>query len=230
MSMTSDPTRAVSGVDEGAQDKQQGTVQDTVTESVLLDGERGGGVEHAAHQHAVVSSESEELILVDLDDQAIGFMSKADAHDGQGVLHRAFSVFLQDADGRILLQQRAHGKRLWAGFWANSVCSHPRRGESMELATQRRMQEELGVAAELEFCFKFDYHAQFEDLGSERELCWVYLGTVDPDQVTHNRTEIADIRWVTPEELDAEIREHSEHFTPWLHIEWERLRDRLLRG
>ncbi|MEO7125097.1 MAG: isopentenyl-diphosphate Delta-isomerase [Nakamurella sp.] len=179
----------------------------------------------------MVSSDSEELILVDLNDHEVGFASKADAHDGEGILHRAFSVFLHDADGRILLQQRASGKRLWAGFWANSVCSHPRRGESMELATRRRMQQELGVAVDVTFCFKFDYHARFGSLGSERELCWVYLGMLDSAAmaaVTHNRTEIDAVRWVSPDELDRELVEHPELFTPWLHLEWEQLRGRLV--
>lgn len=181
-----------------------------------------------SERDAVVSSESEELILVDLDGREIGFATKADAHDGEGILHRAFSVFLTDADGRILLQQRAAGKRLWAGYWANSVCSHPRRGETMEVATQRRMAEELSVTTPLEYCFTFDYHARFGDLGSERELCAVYLGSVDASAITFNRTEIEAVRWVSAAELDRELADKPETFTPWLHLEWERLRERLL--
>ena len=180
------------------------------------------------HRDAVVSSDAEELILVDSSDNEVGFASKAVCHDGDGLLHRAFSVFLLDEDGRILLQRRAPGKRLWAGFWANSVCSHPRRGESMELATERRLAQELGTTVDLEFCFTFTYHAHFGSLGSEHELCWVYLGTVHPESITFNRTEIDAVRWVSPQELDRELAEHPEHFTPWLHLEWERLRDRLL--
>lgn len=178
---------------------------------------------------AVVSSEDEQLILVDLDDTELGFQTKARCHDGDGILHRAFSVFLVDDAGRVLLQQRAADKRLWGGYWANSCCSHPRRGESMELATSRRLTEELGggAAVALEYVYKFDYHARFGDLGSERELCWVFLGRIDPASIDYNRTEIAAIRWVTPAELDAELAEHPEHFTPWLHLEWEQLRGRL---
>lgn len=180
------------------------------------------------HRDAVVSSGAEELILVDAADREIGFDTKERCHDGDGILHRAFSVFLLDSDGRVLLQQRAAGKRLWAGFWANSVCSHPRRGESMAVATSRRLAEELGVSVDLEFCFTFTYHARFGSLGSEHELCWVYLGAVDPGSITFNRTEIDAVRWVSPAELDAELAEHPEHFTPWLHLEWDRLRERLL--
>ena len=92
--------------------------------------------------HRIVSSEAEELILVDGEDNETGYLSKAACHDGDGVLHRAFSLFLFDSAGRLLLQQRAATKRLWPGFWSNSCCSHPRRGESMEVATSRRLRDE----------------------------------------------------------------------------------------
>ena len=124
-------------------------------------------------QHRIVSSEREELILVDRDDREIGFASKANAHDGDGVLHRAFSLFLFDDDGRLLLQQRAPDKRLWGGYWSNSCCSHPRRGESLEVATRRRLRDELNFETELEHVYWFCYQASFGDAGSEHELCHV---------------------------------------------------------
>lgn len=179
------------------------------------------------HGHAVVSSEGEELILVDDEDTEVGFATKADAHDGEGMQHRAFSVFLVDAAGRILLQRRHDTKRLWPGYWANSCCSHPRRGESMTEATARRLFEELGVVVDLEYVYKFGYHARFGELGSERELCWVFVGTVD-GEVHPNATEIAEIAWVAPEQLDKDLANEPERFTPWLHLEWERLRGRLM--
>src|SRR5690625_5968564 len=88
-------------------------------------------------------------------------MSKADCHDGDGVLHRAFSVFLFDADGRLLIQQRVAEKRLWPLYWANSCCSHPRAGEETEEAVPRRLDEELGVSADVEYVYKFQYQARF---------------------------------------------------------------------
>ena len=99
----------------------------------------------------VVSSEAEELILVDEHDREQGYLSKAACHDGAGILHRAFSAFLFNPAGELLLQQRADSKRLWPGFWSNSCCSHPRRGESMQVATRRRLLDELNIEAELEF-------------------------------------------------------------------------------
>ncbi len=173
--------------------------------------------------HATVSSDAEELILVDADDRVRGYASKAACHNGHGDLHRAFSLFVFNPQGALLLQQRSPGKRLWPGFWANSCCSHPRRGESMAQATQRRLLQEMGMQCDLRYLFKFEYQADYPGLGAEHELCSVYVGqTAAP--VAANRSEVAAWRFISPTELDAEIIEHPQHFTPWLHLEWERLR------
>jgi len=171
----------------------------------------------------VVSFESERLILVDEADREIGHASKGDAHAGRGILHRAFSLFVFNPAGELLLQQRAASKPLWPGYWANSCCSHPRGGEDMDAATQRRLREELGFTCALEYLYKFQYHAEYGDAGSECELCWVYIGMSDA-QVRVNDTEIAAWRYVKPDALDLEIAESPEHFTPWLKMEWQRLR------
>lgn len=175
------------------------------------------------HDNRVVSFASERLILVDESDREIGHASKADAHAGQGILHRAFSLFVFNPAGELLLQQRAASKPLWPGYWANSCCSHPREGENMDTATQRRLHEELGFTCALEFVYKFQYHAEFGQAGSETELCWVHVGTSDAP-VRVNDTEIAAWRYVKPEALDREIADTPEHFTPWLKMEWQRLR------
>lgn len=172
----------------------------------------------------IVSSDSESLILVDEHDRQIGTASKGDAHDGKGVLHRAFSVFLFDHAGRLLIQQRSETKRLWPLYWANSCCSHPRVGESMDFATQRRMEEELGVSAELDFVYKFCYQAHYLDLGSEHELCSVYVGRVDADQLKPNPSEVAGWRFLTLEEVDAFIDDPEAQAAPWFRMEWRRLR------
>jgi len=171
----------------------------------------------------IVSSESEELILVDRDDNVTGYRSKADCHDGGGLLHRAFSVFLFNPDGELLLQQRADGKRLWPGFWSNTCCSHPRRGESLEVATARRLQDELNLRADLEFVYKFVYQAPFGDEGSEHELCHVYLGRV-AETPRPNVNEIAATRYVAAAELDREFAAAPGQFTPWFRMEWETLK------
>lgn len=175
--------------------------------------------------HRVVSSETEELILVDAEDREIGSLDKGACHDGEGVLHRAFSLFIFNPRGELLLQQRSSSKRLWPLYWSNSCCSHPRRGETMEEATARRLDDELHIAAELEFVYKFAYQARFGAEGSENELCRVYLGRTD-DPVTPNPNEIAAIRWLPAGEVSAELDRLPERFTPWFQMEWQRLRDR----
>lgn len=172
----------------------------------------------------IVSSESEELILVNSDDLPVGSMSKAECHDGEGVLHRAFSLFIFNPRGELLLQQRSSDKRLWPLYWSNSCCSHPRLGESMELATRRRLTQELGVVAELEFVYKFSYHARFGELGSERELCSVFLGIADGD-VAANSSEIADVRFISAAELSGALEADGEKYTPWFRMEWRRLNE-----
>ncbi len=171
----------------------------------------------------VVSSEAEELILVDANDRAIGHRSKARCHDGNGLLHRAFSLFVFNRRGELLLQQRAPGKRLWPGYWSNSCCSHPRRGEDMREAVERRLHQELALHCALKFLYKFEYHAHYEDAGSEHELCWVFAGRSD-GKVAANRSEIEAWRFVAPEALEAELAKHPERFTPWFKLEWPRVR------
>lgn len=174
--------------------------------------------------HRIVSSEAEELILVDADDNETGFLSKAECHDGEGRLHRAFSLFLFNDAGEMLLQQRAGLKRLWPGFWSNTCCSHPRRGETMAIATRRRLRDELNIEVPLEFVYKFRYQAGFGDAGSENELCHVYVGRVS-GPVKPNDHEIAAIRFIAPGELRRELDLHPERFTPWFKMEWQALTD-----
>lgn len=170
-----------------------------------------------------VSADTEQLILVDRDDNEIGHLSKAECHAGSGVLHRAFSLFIFDPQGRLLLQQRSRSKPLWPLYWSNSCCSHPRRGETMAAATRRRQREELGIEAKLEYLYKFIYQADFGDLGAEHELCWVFIGC-SGQPVRAHPDEVADWRFVAPEELDAELERRPDGFTPWFKMEWERLR------
>jgi len=170
-----------------------------------------------------ISADLDALILVDAHDRALGSASKMSCHAGQGVLHRAFSVLIFNENGDLLIQQRAAGKRLWPLYWSNSCCSHPRLGEAMETATSRRLNEELGLTAQLKFLFKFQYQAQFDATGAENELCSVYIGRCAAP-LTINHDEIAAWRWVSPVALNAEISLHGPaRFTPWFLVEWERV-------
>ncbi len=171
---------------------------------------------------SVVGSES--LILVDDNDDEVGYASRTRCHEGSGLLHRAFSLFIFNDRGELLVQQRAAGKRLWPLYWSNSCCSHPRRAESLDVAIHRRLGEELGLKCPLQFLFKFKYQAQFDGAGAEHELCSVFIGR-SAGPVRANAAEIRAWRWIGPEALDAEMRgADTARFTPWFTQEWERIR------
>ena len=170
----------------------------------------------------VVSSEQESLILVDSHDRETGFLDKSACHDGRGVLHRAFSLFVFNTAGELLIHQRASGKRLWPDYWSNSCCSHPRRNEQMADAVKRRLEQELGLQVALNFLYKFEYQADYQGIGTEHELCWVYAGRSDAEPVI-NSTEIRDWRWIDPAELGQALIQESNRFTPWFRMEWERI-------
>jgi isopentenyl-diphosphate delta-isomerase len=182
--------------------------------------------EGASSTSEVVSSDGEMLILVDEGDHEVGHLDKAACHDGDGTLHRAFSLFIFNRRGELLLQRRSATKRLWPRFWSNSCCSHPRRGETMSAATRRRLDQELGLTTELHHLFTFSYHAPYLDLGAEREVCWVFAGASD-DEPRVNTNEIAEVRWIGPGDLDRELESRPELFTPWFGLEWPRVRPRL---
>ena len=168
-----------------------------------------------------------DLILVDADDRVLGYLDKARCHDGAGKLHRAFSVFLYDASGRTLLQQRGRQKRLWPGYWSNSCCSHPRRGERTLAAARRRVKEELGVSAPaLRFAYKFIYHARYRNSGAEHELCYVYVGRLGPRAIARlapDPSEITALKWLSRAAIDAKVDSPRSRVTPWLRLEWRTL-------
>jgi len=170
-----------------------------------------------------VSFADEQLILVDDDDDVLGYDTKAACHQGDGILHRAFSVFLFNEHGEVLLQRRSVLKPLWPGYWANSCCSHPRRGEQQSRAVNRRLFEELGIKTSTEFVYKFRYQAHYGDIGSEHELCSVYIGLQKgPPDV--NVSEIDDWCFMSPDKLDDALAHQPELYTPWLKLEWRGLR------
>ena len=170
-----------------------------------------------------IMADSDALILVDEADRGLGHLSKDRCHEGRGVLHRAFSLLIFNSRGELLVQQRAPSKRLWPLYWSNSCCSHPRIAESMEAATQRRLLEELGIQCELEFLFKFQYHAQFDANGAEHELCSVFIGRCD-EPLSINPDEIFDWRWISPDVLHRQLSgSDSSKYTPWFMLEWARV-------
>ena len=177
----------------------------------------------------IVSNASEQLILVDDNDREIGFKAKNDCHLGKGVLHRAFSIFVFNAENELLLQQRSPSKMLWPNYWSNTCCSHPRKGEAMQDAVVRRLKQELGFECPLTFLYKFKYQAQFGAIGAEHEYCWVYYGRYD-GAVDVNVNEIAAWRWVNVEALERELAVTPDRFTPWFKMEWVHIKANYLDG
>ena len=162
----------------------------------------------------------EEVILVDTNDRPLGTMPKMEAHE-KAVLHRAFSVFILNKKGELLLQQRAWEKYHSPGLWTNSCCSHQRKGESNLEAGNRRLQEEMGMEADLEELFSFIYKAPFDNGLTEHELDHVLLGYSDSDP-NINPDEVAAFRWAQLETIAAEMQADPDQFTAWFKIIFDR--------
>ena len=158
----------------------------------------------------------EQVILVDLDDCEIGVMEKMEAHK-QAVLHRAFSVFLFNPQGKMLLQQRALTKYHSAGLWTNTCCSHPRPGETLENAVARRLMEEMGITTKVSKAFDFIYQAELPDNLNEYEFDHVFIGNYD-DEVRPNHLEVANFVYQSIEEVAANLQSHPEKYTVWFKI------------
>lgn len=158
----------------------------------------------------------ETIILVDKDDKDIGSIEKLEAHK-KGLLHRAFSVFIFNSKGQLLMQQRADGKYHSAGLWTNTCCSHPNYGETTLKAVHRRMKEEMDMVAAVEFKFKFTYKALLENNLTEHEIDHVYFGVSD-DLPKINPGEVKSWKYISMEELEEELTKHPENYTAWLKI------------
>jgi isopentenyl-diphosphate delta-isomerase len=169
------------------------------------------------------------LILVDVEDNVLGYETKEKCHQGKGILHRAFSIFIFNNSLKLLVQKRSALKPLWPLYWSNSVCSHPRKGEADLEAAHRRLKEEICIETPLQFLFKFQYQASFKDIGSENELCSVYIGKTDVPIVA-NPEEIDQWNYINLEELDRDIQAHPEMYTPWFKMEWQWIRKSHMRA
>jgi isopentenyl-diphosphate Delta-isomerase len=168
-----------------------------------------------------MSFREEQLVeLVDAAGAACGTATVRQAHTAPGMRHRAFSVHLLDARGRMLLQQRAAVKTRFALRWANATCGHPMPGEPVTIAARRRLAEEVGIRdIELTEIGIYGYRAVDPDTGRvEDEYDHVLLGILDgePAPSRFDPSEVAALRWVPPGELLEELKSHPEQFAPWL--------------
>ena len=156
------------------------------------------------------------LILVNENDEPIGEIEKMEAHE-KALLHRAFSVFIINSKGEILMQQRALDKYHSAGLWTNTCCSHQFPNEKSLDAANRRLLEEMGMEAKLKFLFKFQYKAPFDNGLTEHEIDHVFLGYSD-ELPTINKKEVNNYNYTSIEKLKAEIKSKPENYTVWFKI------------
>ena len=167
----------------------------------------------------------EQVILVDEQDNPIGLMEKIEAHE-KALLHRAFSVFIFNNKGELMLQQRAKDKYHSPLLWTNTCCSHQRDGETNLEAGKRRLQEEMGFVTDLEEVFSFVYKAPFDNGLTEHELDHVMVGFYN-DKPTLNREEAESYKWMTLEEVKVDMSLNPNEYTAWFKIIFEKAYDKI---
>ncbi len=165
----------------------------------------------------------QEVILVNENDEQIGVMEKIAAHE-KALLHRAFSVFIFNSNGLMLLQKRAVSKYHSPGLWSNACCSHPMPGEATHDAATRRLHEELGFTTSIEKAFHFTYKATFDNGLTEHEFDHVYLGHYD-GSIYPEPNEVDTYKYLSISEIQKEITEYPGSFTPWFLIAFPLLKD-----
>lgn len=159
---------------------------------------------------------NEFVILVNELDQEIGLMEKMEAHK-KGLLHRAFSVFIFNTEGKMLLQQRADSKYHSPNLWTNTCCSHPRKGESTMEAANRRLKEEMGLQCKVSHEFQFIYKVDLDQNMIEHELDHVFMGVTD-DLPVLNSAEVKAYRYEFPAAVAKEMEDQPDRFTSWFKI------------
>ncbi|HRH59222.1 MAG TPA: isopentenyl-diphosphate Delta-isomerase [Chitinophagaceae bacterium] len=158
----------------------------------------------------------EQVILVNEKDEATGTMEKMEAHR-KGLLHRAFSVFIFNSKGEMLLQQRSYKKYHSGGLWTNACCSHPRPDETTLAAAERRLQEEMGITTPLNELFHFIYKARFDNGLTEHELDHVLIGNYD-GKISVDKNEVADYCFKSTEKIQQALQTNANDYTVWFAI------------
>lgn len=165
----------------------------------------------------------EQIILVNEKDLPIGVMGKLEAHQ-KGMLHRAFSIFVKNKEGKFMLQERAKTKYHSGGLWTNTCCGHPREGEATPAAAHRRLREEMGFDCSLEEVFVFHYQTELDHGLQENEIDHVFVGTFDEEP--HMNPEEADnYAWMTRDEIEKDLAEHPEKYTYWFGVAMQKAKE-----
>lgn len=156
------------------------------------------------------------VILVDDKDSPIGTMPKLEAHE-KACLHRAFSVFIFNSAGELLLQKRADSKYHSGGLWTNTCCSHPAPGEQIDDAARKRLLMEMGVDARLEFILKFTYKSPYENGLTEHEIDYIYVGYTNQEP-NINPDEVSEFKYMTISDINEDVELNPERYTTWFRI------------
>jgi isopentenyl-diphosphate delta-isomerase len=164
----------------------------------------------------------EQVILVDDQDHPIGLMEKMEVHE-KAILHRAFSVFIFNEQGELLLQQRALTKYHSAGLWTNTCCSHPRPNETTKAAANRRIMEEMGFDTSLEKVFDFIYLANFDNGLTEHEFDHVFIGFYEGD-IHPNTEEVNSFRYSSFALIDEQLLNTPGMYTEWFKIAYPKVK------
>jgi len=154
------------------------------------------------------------LVLVDSEDNIMGYDEKENCHFIPTRLHRAFSIFIINSKGEMLVHKRSRLKNTWPGYWTNACCSHPRKGETLNNATQRRLREELGFACPLKYIFKFQYKSDYDRKYGENEIDNVFIGFYD-GPMKPDKDEIEECKFIRIEELQEDMKNNPDSYTPW---------------
>ena len=168
----------------------------------------------------------EQVVLLGPDGEPTGVADKASVHGSDTPLHLAFSCYVLDADGRVLLTRRALGKRTWPGVWTNSVCGHPGPGEEIEAAVQRRAEQELGLPiTDLRLVLPtFSYRAMDAGGVVENEVCPVYVAVASGDPRPHP-AEVGEWRWARWDDVVEVARRAPWLLSPWSVLQVAQLHD-----
>ena len=167
----------------------------------------------------------EQVVLVDEKDNPIGLMEKMEAHE-KALLHRAFSVFIFNSKGELMLQQRAASKYHSPLLWTNTCCSHQRDGETNLEAGKRRLEEEMGFVTEIKEVFSFIYKAPFDNGLTEHELDHVMIGSYE-DAPNINTEEVASYKWMTLIDVKNDIENNPQEYTAWFKIIFDKSFEKL---
>lgn len=178
-----------------------------------------------------LDADDDRVVLVDEAGKSVGTANRLAVHTAHTPLHLAFSVYLFDREGRVLITRRALDKTTWPGVWSNSCCGHPRPGETVETAVRRRVREELGITVHRLVPALPDFRYRARDASGivENEICPVFVGFVDDQALSPDRDEVAEFAWVDFVSLAAAAAATPAVYSPWCVLQLAQLNDHVNR-